>query len=130
MTDAWSQDDPGYADRRNLYKVEKLSRDGQRIEEMLFAGNGLAKAQRIFESFIARRPRSRLTIRQRTRVMMWPTGGLTLNRRCSAIAGPDDLQYRSWYKGDLHELTYLGSGHASPLARWRNEPGPHRSCLG
>ena len=55
MTDDWSAeetDDPLYADRRNFYKVEKWSRDGQRIEEMLFAGNSLAKAQRIFERFI------------------------------------------------------------------------------
>jgi len=49
-------DDPLYADRRNFYKVEKWSRDGQRIEEMLFAGNSIAKAQRIFERFIQRRP--------------------------------------------------------------------------
>ena len=38
---------------------------GSAIEEMLFAGNSLAKAQRIFERFITKRPRSRLTIRQR-----------------------------------------------------------------
>ena len=31
-------DDPGYADRRNFYKVEKWSRDGQWVEEVLFAG--------------------------------------------------------------------------------------------
>jgi hypothetical protein len=36
-------DDPLYADRRNFYKVEKWNRDGQRIEELLFAGNSLAK---------------------------------------------------------------------------------------
>jgi len=48
-------------------------KDGQRIEELLFAGNSLAKAQRIFERFIQKRPRSRLTIRQRTRVLQqWP----------------------------------------------------------
>jgi hypothetical protein len=44
--DDWSAeetDDPLYADRRNFYKVEKWSRDGQRIEELLFAGNSLAK---------------------------------------------------------------------------------------
>jgi hypothetical protein len=49
MPDDWSHeetDDPGFADRRNFYKVEKWSRDGQRIEELLFAGNSLAKAQR------------------------------------------------------------------------------------
>jgi hypothetical protein len=36
-----------WPDRRNFYKVEKWSRDGQRIEELLFAGNSLAEAQRI-----------------------------------------------------------------------------------
>ena len=35
---------------------------GQLVEEMLFAGNFLAKAQHVFESFIKRRPRSRLTV--------------------------------------------------------------------
>jgi len=56
-----------------MSKVEKWSRDGQRIEEMLLAGNSLAKARRIFERFITKRPRSRLTIRQRTRVLQeWP----------------------------------------------------------
>ena len=37
----WSHEetnDPLHADRRNFYKVEKWSRDGQRVEEMLFAG--------------------------------------------------------------------------------------------
>ena len=48
-------------DRRNFYKVEKWSRDGQHVEEMLFAGNSLDKAKRIFERFIEKRPRSRLT---------------------------------------------------------------------
>jgi hypothetical protein len=35
----------------------------------MFAGNRLTKAQRILERFITKRPRSRLTIRQRTRVL-------------------------------------------------------------
>jgi hypothetical protein len=42
MPDDWSReetDDAGFADRRNFYKVGKWSRDGQRIEELLFAGN-------------------------------------------------------------------------------------------
>lgn len=50
MTDDWSReetDDPLYADRRNFYKVEKWSRDGQRIEEMLFSGNSLDKEPRL-----------------------------------------------------------------------------------
>jgi hypothetical protein len=76
MPDDWSHeetDEPGFADRRNFYKVEKWSRDGQRIEELLFAENSLAKAQRIFERFIQKRPRSRLTVRQRSRVLQeWP----------------------------------------------------------
>jgi len=32
-------DDPLHADRRNFYKVEKWSRDGLRVEPMLYAGN-------------------------------------------------------------------------------------------
>ena len=53
--DTWSHeetDDPLHADRRNFYKVEKWSRDGQHVEEMLFAGNSLDKANRIFERAI------------------------------------------------------------------------------
>jgi hypothetical protein len=42
-------DDPHYADRRNFYKVEKWSRDGLRVELMLYAGSSLDKARRIFE---------------------------------------------------------------------------------
>jgi hypothetical protein len=53
---------PDCAERRNFYKVEKSSRDGQRIEELLFAGNSLGTAQRIFDRFITKR----LTVRQRS----------------------------------------------------------------
>ena len=55
-------DDPTYADRRNFYKVEKWSRDGLRVELMLYAGNDLDKARRIFERTAKHRPRIRLTI--------------------------------------------------------------------
>jgi hypothetical protein len=76
-TDQWSHeetDDPLHADRRNFYKVEKWSRDGQHVEDLLFAGNSLAKAQRIFDRFIKNRPRSKLTIRRRSRVLQeWPS---------------------------------------------------------
>jgi hypothetical protein len=66
-------DDPTYADRRNFYKVEKWSRDGLRVELMLYAGNDLDKARRIFERTHKNRPRIRLTIRQRMRVLdEWP----------------------------------------------------------
>jgi hypothetical protein len=66
-------DDPLYADRRNFYKVEKWSRDGLRVELVLYAGNNLDKARRIFKRAHKLRPRVRLTIRQRMRVLdEWP----------------------------------------------------------
>jgi hypothetical protein len=72
----WSDeetDDPTYADRRNFYKVEKWSRDWLRVELMRHAGNSLGRARAIFESTIRRRPRIRLTRRQRMRVLEeWP----------------------------------------------------------
>jgi hypothetical protein len=51
--DDWSSeetDDPVYADRRNFYKVEKWSKDGMRVVELLFAGTDLDKARRIFHA--------------------------------------------------------------------------------
>jgi len=48
----WSDvetDDPLYADRRNFYKVEKWRRDGLRVDLMLYAGNNLDKARRVFD---------------------------------------------------------------------------------
>jgi hypothetical protein len=35
------------ADHRNYYKVEQWSRDGMRVERMLFAGNSLDRARAI-----------------------------------------------------------------------------------
>ena len=46
----WSDEqtvDPLYADLRNFYKVEAWSRDGMRIDALLYAGNNLRNAQRI-----------------------------------------------------------------------------------
>jgi hypothetical protein len=72
----WSDeetDDPIHADRRNFYKVERWSKDGMRVVELLFAGTSLDKARRIFERTTKHRPRIRLTIRQRMRVLdEWP----------------------------------------------------------
>jgi len=72
----WSDeetDQPLLADHRNYYKMEKWSRDGQRIVEIVFAGSSLDKARRIFERMVKHRPRIRLTIRQRARVLdEWP----------------------------------------------------------
>jgi hypothetical protein len=40
---------------------------------MLYAGSNLGRAQSVFEAAIKHRPRIRLTIRQRTRVLQqWP----------------------------------------------------------
>jgi hypothetical protein len=76
MMDDWvseETDDPLYADRRNFYKVEKWRKDDMHVDELLFAGSSLDKAKRIFDRMTKRRPRIRLTIRQRTRVLdEWP----------------------------------------------------------
>ena len=75
MPDHWSleETDGLHADRRNFYKVEKWTEDGQHIKEMMFAGSDLEKAKRIFGRFIKKRPRWRVTIRQRSRVLIeWP----------------------------------------------------------
>ena len=66
-------DDPLYADDRNFYKVEKWTKDGTKVDRLLYAGNNLDKARDIFADAIKHRPRIRLTIRQRSRVLQqWP----------------------------------------------------------
>jgi len=58
---------------RNFYKLEKWTMDGKKVDSMLYAGNNLAKAQELFARAIKHRPRIKLTIRQRTRVLQqWP----------------------------------------------------------
>jgi hypothetical protein len=58
-----------------FYKVEKWTRDEMQVDELLYAGNNLTKARRIFAAAVAHRPRIRLTIRQGTRVLQqWPRG--------------------------------------------------------
>jgi hypothetical protein len=72
----WSNDetdDPLQADERNFYKVEKWTMDGTKIDWMHYAGDNLDKAREIFAAMVKHRPRIRLTIRQRTRVLdEWP----------------------------------------------------------
>ena len=64
---------PLLADHRNYYKVEKWTKDGARVERMLYAGSNLDKARKVFAGAVKHRPRIRLTIRQRTRVLQqWP----------------------------------------------------------
>jgi hypothetical protein len=62
-----------FADTRNFYKVEKWANDGNKVDRLLYAGSNLDKAREIFTAAISHRPRIRLTIRQRTRVLQqWP----------------------------------------------------------
>ena len=72
----WSEEetkDPLYADDRNFYKLEKWTKDDTKVDRLLYAGNNLQKARDVFASAIRHRPRIRLTIRQRTRVLQqWP----------------------------------------------------------
>ena len=76
MNDHWSHeetDNPLYADDRNFYKLEKWTKDGMHVDRLLYAGNDLAKAKELFRRAVKHRPRIRLTIRQRTRVLQqWP----------------------------------------------------------
>ena len=66
-------DNPLLADDRSYYKVEKWTKDGTKVERMLYAGNSLLRAESVFEAAIKHRPRIRLTIRQRARVLQqWP----------------------------------------------------------
>jgi hypothetical protein len=66
-------DNRTYADDRMFYKVEKWTRDGTQVDRMLYAGNNLERACELFVDAIKHRPRIRLTIRQRTRVLQsWP----------------------------------------------------------
>jgi hypothetical protein len=65
--------EPLIADARNFYKVEKWTKDGAKVDHMLYAGSSLDKAREVFAEAIYHRPRIRLTIRQRTRVLeQWP----------------------------------------------------------
>ena len=52
-------DSPTYADDRNFYKVEKWTKDGSLVDRMLYAGNNLDKARKLFAEAIKHRPRIR-----------------------------------------------------------------------
>jgi hypothetical protein len=75
----WSDeetDNPLLADECNFYKVEKWTKDGAKVDRMLYAGNNLDKAREVFQRAVKHRPRIRLTIRQRIRVLQqWPPTG-------------------------------------------------------
>jgi hypothetical protein len=46
-----------YADQRNFFKVEKWTKDGARLDGLLYAGSSLVKAREIFLTAINHRPR-------------------------------------------------------------------------
>jgi len=63
--------DPLIADARKFYKVEKWTKDGSKVDRMLYADSNLDKAREVFAAAIYHR--LRLTIRQQTRVLReWP----------------------------------------------------------
>jgi hypothetical protein len=72
----WSDeetDNPHLADDRNFYELEKWTKDGTKVDRLLYAGNNLDKARELFAEAVKHRPRIRQTIRQRTRVLeQWP----------------------------------------------------------
>ena len=76
MADDWTHqqtDNAEFADQRNFYKVEKWTKDGSKVERLLYAGNDLDMARELFREAVSQRPRIRLTIRQRSRVLeQWP----------------------------------------------------------
>ena len=58
---------------RGFYQVEGWSKNDQQIEALLFAGSKLDMARAVMKAFTEKRPRARLTIRQRSRVLYkWP----------------------------------------------------------
>jgi hypothetical protein len=76
MTADWTieqTDNALNADQRNFYEVEKWTKDGSKIDCLLYAGSSLDKAHEIFATAVKHRPRIRLCIRQRTKVLEeWP----------------------------------------------------------
>jgi hypothetical protein len=73
MSDSSETNNAFVADVRNFYKVEKWTQDGMKVDSLLYAGNNFDKAREIFAKAIKHRPRIRLTIRQKTRVLRrWP----------------------------------------------------------
>jgi hypothetical protein len=56
-----------------LPQVEKWTKDGSKVDHLLYAGSSLDQAREVFAAAIYHRPRIRLTIRQRTQVLeQWP----------------------------------------------------------
>jgi hypothetical protein len=45
-------DEPLIADARNFHKVEKWTKDGTKVDHMLYAGSNLDKAREVFAAAI------------------------------------------------------------------------------
>jgi hypothetical protein len=63
MSDDWSEDwpdekndNPLLADDRNFHKVEKWTKDGTKVDRLLYAGNNLEKARELFAEAVKYRP--------------------------------------------------------------------------
>ena len=70
--DDWSYEetrDPLCADDHNFYEVEKWTRDGTKVDSLLYAATISPRRRISLARAIKHRPRIRLTIRQRTLVM-------------------------------------------------------------
>ena len=79
----WSNqetDNPLRADDRNFYKLEKWTKDGMKVECMLYTGNNLDKAHELFAGEVKRRSRIRLTVRRRTQSLRAVAAEQTGNR--------------------------------------------------
>ena len=51
MVDDWTHeqtDNSDFAVKRNFYKVEKWTKDGSKVDRLLYAGNDLYKARQLF----------------------------------------------------------------------------------
>jgi hypothetical protein len=65
-------DEPLTANDRNYYKVEKWTKDGTKVERMLYAGSNLDKAREVYAAAIYHRPRIRLNIQRSHVLEEWP----------------------------------------------------------
>ena len=75
--------DPLIADHRNFYKVGKWTKDGTKVDHLLYAGSNVGKAREAFAEAIYHKPSIRLTIRQRAHVLkQWPI----VRRSCASSA--------------------------------------------
>src|SRR5436309_1606807 len=72
-----------------FYKVEKWTRDGTKVDSLLYAGNSLGRARSIFERAIKHRPRCRLCSRLRVWSTDRPSEGTMANLIEEAIACDD-----------------------------------------